>query len=240
MTDRPILIPAPMVRALLLEIKAPGSGKTQTRRLAWREAKCPAHLHDDPSDPTYPAPTIWQKVKPGDRLWCRENHAFVGGGDPGLLLCEADWREAAERLGCENIPDKHPRWTPCIHMPRRFSRLTLIVTATKMERVQEISEADAIAEGLRAQAGDGRGPGAGYKWNGIGYEGGYPGCFHTPGWARRCSCEINGPSPAQCAYGDLWQSLHSKPGARWDDNPEVVALTFTVHQQNIDVIERAA
>ncbi|MDA7663802.1 hypothetical protein N8569_00710, partial [bacterium] len=35
-------------------------------------------------------------------------------------------------------------------------------------------------------------------------------------------------------FRQLWQSLHTKPGTRWEDSPEVVALTFTVHKQNID------
>lgn len=208
MSDRPILMSAPMVRALL------DGRKTQTRRLAWDLRLMHSHRKDrwfPKSKQTIATP--WQSVEPGDRLWVRENHAFVGGGDPGLMLCEADWRETAEKLGCENIPDKHPRWTPCIHMFKKHSRITLVVTATKMERVQEISEDDAVAESCKAH---GRGL-----------------CTENPD-------DYFGCYSAKTDFGNLWQSLHTKPGARWENNPEVVALTFDVHKRNIDTMEKVA
>ncbi len=42
-----------------------------------------------------------------------------------------------------------------------------------------------------------------------------------------------GPDPRHW-YADLWNSLHTKPGKRWDDNPDVIVLTFTVEHRNID------
>lgn len=41
-------------------------------------------------------------------------------------------------------------------------------------------------------------------------------------------------------FRDLWDSLHDKPGERWEDNPEVIALTFRVHHCNVDAISALA
>jgi hypothetical protein len=80
------------------------------------------------------------KCKPGDRLWVREAFAMEGamigpGRDAPAFM--ADFPGDPRGLG----------WRSPIHMPRRASRLTLIVTATKIERVQEISREDELAEG---------------------------------------------------------------------------------------------
>ena len=168
MADRPILFSAPMVRALL------AGTKTQTRRLlkpqppegatffAWdigpygnfaafmTERNANADLH--PS--RLPA---WR----GDRLWVREAHYLTDDGDNEYALFPAD--EAAEiaehleqiaRLQRDHPnPEhwaKHKRLRSSIHMPRWASRLTLTVTEVRVQRLQEISEADALAEGVTA------------------------------------------------------------------------------------------
>lgn len=135
MTDYPIIFSAPMVRALL------EGRKTMTRRLAWRGTM---------PTPSFPEGTMratsWQKVKPGDRLWVRENFAVIDGGTirdgagGAMDYVDTEIIYAADRKPYTKI-------TPCIHMPRRLSRLTLIVTATKIEPLQSISERDAEAEG---------------------------------------------------------------------------------------------
>ena len=122
MTDRPIIFSAPMVRALL------DGRKTQTRRLASAFA--------------------WQRVQPGDRLWVREAFNTFGGGDPGVLVWAADWRENAKARGLDNIPETEPKWRPSIHMPRSASRLTLTVTDVRRQRLQDITRGDAKAEGV--------------------------------------------------------------------------------------------
>ena len=104
-------------------------------------------------------------------------------------------------------------------MPREFSRITLIVTATKTERVKEITPGDAELEGAFASSRIGDGP-CHATWSMTG-----------EGWRSHV------PDAAFAAY---WQSLHTKPGARWEDNPEVVALTFEVHKVNIDAMRKAA
>lgn len=89
---------------------------------------------------------------PGDFLWVRETFTAAGGGDPGTPVYRANWREDAAARGLENIPDREPRWTSPIHMPRIHSRLTLLILAVRLERLQEITEADALAEGVERPA----------------------------------------------------------------------------------------
>lgn len=75
----------------------------------------------------------------GDRLWVREAIS-AGGWNPPIYRVdeEAQFGGAARE---NNI------WSPSIHMPRWASRLTLTVTEVKVERLQDISEDDAEAEG---------------------------------------------------------------------------------------------
>lgn len=122
MTERPILFSAPMVLALL------EGRKTQTRRIAWNTYD---HVEGEPLKPM-----AAQRIKPGDVLWVREAHCFYGSG-----LFHAYRATPPDGL-------VSPRWRPSIHMPRALSRLTLKVTATRIERLHDISEADAIEEGI--------------------------------------------------------------------------------------------
>ncbi|SBS28990.1 hypothetical protein MSP8886_01393 [Marinomonas spartinae] len=77
----------------------------------------------------------------GDRLWVRET--FCWGGyvkDHEDLLYRADCDYSLEERG--DLP-----WTPSIHMPRWACRLVLEITNVRLERIQDITEADAKAEG---------------------------------------------------------------------------------------------
>lgn len=83
----------------------------------------------------------------GDRLWVREAFAKINGQTQPWI--ETDYRASythGDRLG-DSLGIKK-RWTPSIHMPRAASRITLVVTGVRVERLQEISAADAIAEGI--------------------------------------------------------------------------------------------
>lgn len=190
MADRPIIFSAPMVRALL------GGRKTQTRRLA--------------SSPL-------AKVEPGDRLWVREAWSTdrqvdsiapsdLSHGEP--IAYDADG--LVRTSGCSMI--KAGRNRPSIHMPRWASRVTLEVTGVKVEPLQAIIDADAVAEGMHNFAGTG-------MWG-----------FDPKGTPGPCVGD-----DAVTAFALLWQMLHGVKS--WNANPEVVAITFTVHKQNIDQLE---
>ena len=144
--DRPILFSGAMVRALL------SGTKTQTRRVIKFK---PWHQIEERDDGT-PWPWmqsddndagVWLRCPygaPGDRLWVRETWAPTDGRFEPL-------RSVAYRADGEDVSLLDDRWRPSIHMPRWASRITLEVTAVRVERLQDISEADAWAEGI---AGD--------------------------------------------------------------------------------------
>jgi hypothetical protein len=86
---------------------------------------------------------VYPRYQPGDRLWVRETWADLaeGTGDPDQhpkIIYKAD----ATHEWSEQV------WHPSIFLPRLFSRITLEITAVKVERGQEISELDAINEGI--------------------------------------------------------------------------------------------
>lgn len=193
-----------MVRANLV------GAKTMTRRLAWRRVSTGC----DDDRPAY-APSLWQKVKPGDLLWVRESvacrpdaddyDALYYPADDAVVRSWADDDETADRfhaLYCYR--GKRGEMVRSIHMPRWASRLTLIVTATKIEPVQAISEADAMAEGATPVL--------------VPPDGG--GAPHVEGFA------------------ELWSNLHGS--ASWNANPEVVAISYRVIKANIDSPEARA
>ena len=237
MTDHPIIFSAPMVRALL------AGRKTMTRRLLYTKRK--ARNGIVPASATvmqgYPPPigcpdeywtlSGWQNVKAGDRLWVREAAAFIDNSEFGQ---PSYWQYRADTDGeClpgdwpddeKDNPDR-PRWRPCIHMPRDASRLTLIVTAVKIERLWNISKRDCEAEGVEFETAD-------------------PPFWYVPGIMPHSltavGIEERGdlmPHAVQ-SFRKLWIYLHGREG--WDANPFVVAPTFRVVKANIDAPEAAA
>jgi hypothetical protein len=217
--ERPIIMQPESVRAIL------DGRKTQTRRVI-RDTGLYAidaaiHGHDVAVRERKNLAARSPYGVPGDRLWVRETWRVFGGREYEYQQAPGSVRYRADALPHE---DEHWQWRPSIFMPRWASRLTLEITEVRVQRLQEISEEDAIAEGLRSQEGDGGAAGAGFKWRGTGYEGARPGYFHTPGDGR-CGCNVGGPTPAQCAYSDLWESINRKR-APWSSNPWVWAISF--------------
>lgn len=102
---------------------------------------------------------------PGDTLWVRETWACYGGDEylyqriAENVMYRATW---ADDPRCPTYSAGEPvgdrRWRPSIHMPRWASRLSLLIKSVRVERLQEISEADAIAEGLSPTVGEYTGP----------------------------------------------------------------------------------
>lgn len=217
--DRPIIFSASMVRGLIREVQHPGTGKTQTRRLDTSPlAKC------QPGDRLWVRENIWQASsypgtppsgEPEPNAWCwGDLFHYAADGDPPNCA-NRYYGPAGLQGGAFAAPDPYASWIlrPSIHMPRRASRLTLIVTDVRRQHLQEISEQDARAEGFEdSQLNDGFGP--------IDLGGGYT--IESPGTY----------ASASGMFLIFWQKLHPK----WDgySDPKVVALTYTVHYRNID------
>lgn len=231
MSDKGIIFSAPMVRALL------DGRKTQTRRLL-KPAPFVDHMgnfcapdragklwnwgqHPDgrPCTRNYQARHV--PFVTGDRLYVRENFQLLSFGDYLPTKHQpADVRFAATDP-CADLPadTRGYPWRPCIHMPRWASRLWLAVTDVRVQRLQDCSEADAIAEGVE-RIDDPRGT----------------------AWKSYETCKDGSPHPHASvpnaspltSYRELWDSLHTAKGTTWDANPWVVAVTFDVHHGNID------
>ncbi len=186
MKERPILFSAPMVRAIL------AGTKTQTRRVV--------------KDPGLPCATDAQQRdcirraigcpygQPGDRLWVREawgvyDQGFDTAEESAFVVYRAD----------TDRPDPK-RWRPSIHMPRWASRITLEITDVRVQRLQDISEADADAEV---------------------FGGGFPHVVLPELFPDADAA--GGLSIPEC-FRVLWESING--AGSWETNPWVWALTF--------------
>ncbi|MEQ8278347.1 MAG: hypothetical protein RMA76_38245 [Deltaproteobacteria bacterium] len=197
MKERPILFSGEMVRAIL------AGKKTQTRR------------------PVQPRTLFGE---PGDRLWVRETFApghffyphseFMYAADlyadpdafarnpihlnrdckPGnTSSCWACWRENG--FG----------WRPSIHMPRAASRITLKVTAVRLQRLRDITTSDIIAEGFDVPDVD------------------YTVADHP--W----TLEAERDEHARTVFLKAWNEIYGKNRFLvWNRNPEVWACEFKV------------
>ncbi|HEV7286685.1 MAG TPA: hypothetical protein VGN75_17675 [Kaistia sp.] len=90
-------------------------------------------------------------IQPGDRLWVRETSKPIPASRPGGYFVEGSpffGRDFFYRADADCPLWADGPWKPSIHMPRRASRLTLTVTDVRVELLQDISEADARAEGV--------------------------------------------------------------------------------------------
>ena len=136
MSEKPILFSAQMVRAIL------EGRKTQTRRVIKPQPE--ADLDPSTVVAAWDTGFIDEKCpygETGDHLWIREN--FWKDKDTGKCLgyCADDEGKYAN--------NKTVKKTPSIHIPRVASRITLEITAIRVERLQDISEEDALAEGIQ-------------------------------------------------------------------------------------------
>lgn len=201
MAEKPIIFSGPMVRAIL------DGRKTMTRRI----------LKPQPKEPVCVNGVWYDRAKGGDgkplrlpyavgdRLWVRETWA---------MACELDENDnpASEMLNYYRAdgepfsrwldPDTGKwrdgiKWRSPIHMPRWASRITLIVTAVKVERVQDICGADTIAEGVQCD---------------------------TCEAMKVSACHDSGCFASRQLFRDLWSTIHG-PGA-WDRNDWVAAISF--------------
>lgn len=234
MKERPILFSGPMVRPILNmkpgvwppeAIDSSKPIKWQTRRIcktkdvngkplseytgdaldALIRHHCP---HGVPGDRLWVRET-WQLMKEHNMLWLPGTHVTTHGKPipkekPDMkhhyILYQAD----------NDLADPNTyRFRPSIHMPRWASRIDLEITDIRVERVQDISGEDAIAEGV----------GVFHQVT----EDGEDGFYHVP-WPQ-------GIGYLQCdsseeAFMALWDSINAKRGYGWDKNPDVWVEEF--------------
>ena len=224
MKERPILFSGEMVRAILEE------RKSQTRRVIKPRKPFRTQLswygphpgggwwgsdgsHDTPAmDRGFPCP--YGAV--GDRLWVRETWGIgaieVGPKGPAAYIAYKadgthtpfDYRTDCRKISLTSKPEvglhSPDHWRPSIHMPRWASRITLEITGVRVEKVQEISERDAEAEGIDC------------------WEDNFFKDYSTnkPSWFRQ----------PIASYQTLWDSINAKRGFGWDSNPWVWVIEF--------------
>jgi hypothetical protein len=147
MRERPILFSGPMVRALL------AGTKTQTRRISkpvrhpdLGNVYAPGALVLE-HEPQHVIDRCCPYGRPGDRLWVRETFGHFERNENFKPGCEVFYRADGNCLELEP-------WRPSIHMPRWASRILLEITGVRVERLQDINEADALAEGSFTWAGE--------------------------------------------------------------------------------------
>lgn len=155
MTERPILFSGPMVRAIL------AGRKTQTRRVVkglgvfvdTETAMLPPTIVDgkwmfsDGTTTTCPFGTS------GDRLWVRETWSPMQRHRPIANPEIYDNKPAWYAADNDRPTWAGSKWRPSIFMPRAASRLTLEIIAVRVERLHDIDEEDAIAEGVDFNGG---------------------------------------------------------------------------------------
>ncbi|MCD5326717.1 ASCH domain-containing protein [Chromobacterium piscinae] len=204
--ERPILFSGDMVCALL------AGAKTQTRRIIKPQPDVTEERLRE-LDAWIDGFTLSQQV---DGAW---QHGFINAqcpyGEPGnRLWVRETWRKVGAECGCSEAPcgcpkpgdivyratqdDGDCKWRPSIHMQRAACRILLEITDVRVEQLQDISEADAIAEGCEAKP-----------------------CDH-----KRQSCEdigCYGPTAAG-AFHWLWNQLNGPDS--WNANPWVWVIEF--------------
>lgn len=230
MKERPILFSAPMVRALL------AGTKTQTRRVVkpmrgWGE-RFPICKPEGMAaghevwwwDGEFERVGVSQSCPygvPGDRLWVREAWSFIG--QQGIF----DLNQAMPG-NCKPIyradGGESDRWWPSIHMPRWASRLTLQITDVRVERLNDISEADAMAEGVYRVDPDAADIEAGCTPDDFVFMA--PGVRQGWGMNRIERARDQWWPTAAGAYRLVWDHING-PGS-WAANPWVWAVSFEV------------
>lgn len=201
MKERPILFSGPMVRAIL------EGRKTQTRRVVKDLVFTPdfielgngarAKYYGNESHFKRGASIDFQPYgKIGDRLWVRETWKHKGHSFP--IGHPYEYRATAESDG---TPTEGP-WKPSIFMPRDACRIMLEITDVRVERLQDISEKDAISEGIES---------VGENWR----------CYAT-----RSKNAVYPKDKPISSYLTLWASING-----WDSlnaNPYVWVIQFKI------------
>ncbi len=203
-----ILFQAPMVRAIL------EGNKTQTRRIADRvKGFGKIRQFGESNTPGYDfhfrcRRGLWQDFrkqelidrcpygKAGERLWVRETHYVERAG----------YQDGTDRFILYKATDDHApvsKWTPSIHMPRFASRINLEIVRVGVERLQDISFNDAIAEGILQTSDE---------------------SMTNRTWRDYSGLGVSSTMSPFSSYRTLWESINGP--ASWDQNPWVWVIEF--------------
>lgn len=219
MKIRPIIFSTPMVQALL------AGRKTMTRRTkglenidfkaseiiesnSWpRQGNFIARFAQD--NRAEPAQEIWQVTdiikspyNVGDILWVREKFRNTIDCQTGKFH---SWHYYADMP--EDFHKKHPfRYKPSIHMPKEACRLFLKVKSIRVERLQQITDQDAVAEGIE--------PISDSEFSNV------------KKWGWRFKNYLRGDSAALpiASFMTLWESINGE--GSWNTNPWVWVIEF--------------
>lgn len=220
--QRPILMSTPMVQAIM------DGRKTQTRRIIKPQPFVDLTEQLDPIAMGILLDTLRTlKYKPGDILWVKEMYYAYGiwlkSGH--AKSGRQKWRffdttltgfkyhyvdDAPENVLPNSVREKYGWFKrSSLFMPRKACRIRLLVKDVRVERLQDISKADAIAEGIEEDGG-------GFKAYDIIHSGPHKGEPHP--W----NCVANA-SPIT-SYHELWESINGD--GSWKKNPYVWVITF--------------
>ncbi|MCA6954799.1 hypothetical protein [Pectobacterium polaris] len=207
MKERGIIFNGEMVRATL------DGRKTQTRRIVKPQpdedglARLNGGPWMDTSERVYRCPF----GQPGDRLWIRETSGLqirrdALGGTGEFRVYRASNPDAIryKTASGEIAPIK---WVPSIHMPRHASRILLEITDVCVERLNDISEVDAIAEGIEPYPPHPDFPQRYHEYFPLGNKNGL-----------RCNMS------AASSFAGLWESIYGAES--WNENPWVWTVSF--------------
>lgn len=193
-----IIFSAPMIHALL------ANRKSQTRRLtSSRWLSLNERLEE--------GQPCWLWVREAWRLdsLTVESAGVVFRASPSDLPRKI----LTSTLANAKLTSAREGWRSPLHMPRWASRLTLELLDIRVQKLQELSEADAIAEGVeRAPGGNG--------WRN----------YQSPASDRPFDKPVD-------SYRSLWLTLHG--GEAWSQNPVIVAIRFRTHARNVDELIQA-
>lgn len=216
MKERPILFNGAMVRAIL------DGRKTQTRRIV-RPQPVMRKFHPNAIAPAFIKPQLTKGfnavgvdvcnnnnfaylknplARKGDRLWVKETFCVVNDDDERWIDYRATPRyEESHPAGWENAPDDPDalKWESSIHMPRWASRINLEVIDVRVERLQDITEEAAMAEGVQRMK--------------------LPSGYQAAG---------NNMLPMyKQSFAYQWDTSNKKRGFAWEVNPYVWVIEFT-------------
>lgn len=146
MKERPIIFKTEMVRAIL------DGRKTQTRRVI--KPQPIRAIGTPPNKWPQEYPELCPYGQPGDRLWVRETWWKRPFRTQKMMIEGADTWPKCEYDATAHNPEELKEWEwkrkPSIHMPKKYARIWLEIINIRVEKLQDITEKDAKAEGVHS------------------------------------------------------------------------------------------